>query len=159
MQRFGDALNANVHFHSLVLDGVYEPGCGQAPRFFPLPAPDDAEVARVAAQVARKLCRLLEREGLGPEADAADPLASEEPFLATLTAASVSGRAATGPRAGKRTLRLGDRIDADVECGLSRCGDRAARTLVGAVLSRITSPRALLPAASIASPTAHQRSA
>jgi len=113
VQRFGDALNANVHFHSLVLDGVYEPGSGQAPRFFQLPAPDDAEVARVAAQVARKLCRLLEREGLGPEADAADPLATEEPFLATLTAASVSGRAATGPRAGKRTLRLGDRIDAE----------------------------------------------
>ena len=52
LQRFGDALNANVHFHSLVLDGVYDAGGGQAPRFFPLPAPDDAEVARVAAQVA-----------------------------------------------------------------------------------------------------------
>ena len=48
LQRFGDALNANVHFHSLVLDGVYDAGGGQAPRFFPLPAPDDAEVPRVA---------------------------------------------------------------------------------------------------------------
>ena len=115
LQRFGDALNANVHFHSLVLDGVYEPKSGQWPRFFPLPAPDDAEVVGAAGQVARKLCRLLEREGLGAEADVADadPLAAEEPFLATLTAASVSGRTATGPRAGRRTLRLGDRIDAE----------------------------------------------
>ena len=115
VQRFGDALNANVHFHSLVLDGVYEPKSGQWPRFFPLPAPDDAEVVGAAGQVARKLCRLLEREGLGAEADVADadPLAAEEPFLATLTAASVSGRTATGPRAGRRTLRLGDRIDAE----------------------------------------------
>lgn len=103
VQRLGDARNANVHFQSLVLDGVYEPGCGQGPRFLPLPAPDDAEVARVAAQVARKLCRLPEREGLGPEADAADPLAAEEPFLATLTAASISGRTATCPRAGRRS--------------------------------------------------------
>jgi len=48
VQRFGDALNANVYFRSLVLDGVYDAGGGQAPRFFPLPAPDDAEVPRVA---------------------------------------------------------------------------------------------------------------
>jgi hypothetical protein len=24
VQRFGDALNLNVHFHSLILDGIYE---------------------------------------------------------------------------------------------------------------------------------------
>src|SRR5215831_5409722 len=45
VQLFGDALNLNVHFHSLVLDGVYardETGCV---RFHPLPPPDGAEVA------------------------------------------------------------------------------------------------------------------
>ncbi len=29
LQRFGDALNANVHFHSLVLDGSTTPGAGK----------------------------------------------------------------------------------------------------------------------------------
>ncbi len=46
VQRFGDALNANPHFHSLVLDGVYvasESGC---PEFYPLPAPENEDVFR-----------------------------------------------------------------------------------------------------------------
>jgi hypothetical protein len=37
----------------------------------------------------------------------------EEPLLADLYAASVHGRVATGPRAGQRLRRVGDRIDAD----------------------------------------------
>jgi hypothetical protein len=115
VQRFGDALNLNIHFHSLVLDGVYAPGPGGAPRFHALPPPDDAEVARVAAQVVTRLARLLECRGLGAGVDAveADPLADPQPFLASLSAASVAGRVATGRRAGQRVQRLGDRIDAD----------------------------------------------
>ncbi len=115
VQRFGDALNLNLHFHSLVLDGVYAPGPEGQMRFHPLPPPDDAEVARVAGRVARGIARRLEKEGLGPEADPAeaDPLAAEEPLLADLYAASIQGRVATGPRAGQRLRRVGDRIDAD----------------------------------------------
>jgi hypothetical protein len=114
VQRFGSALNLNVHFHSLVLDGVYEDD-SDGMRFRPLPPPDDAEVERVACQLARRLVRLLERRGLGPEADAseADPLRGEQPLLAALYAASVAGRVATGPRAGRSVLRRGDRIDVD----------------------------------------------
>ena len=36
IQRFGDALNANVHFHSMVIDGVYAAGDDGRPRFHPL---------------------------------------------------------------------------------------------------------------------------
>jgi hypothetical protein len=115
VQRFGDALNLNVHFHSLVLDGVYESKPYEPPRFHPLPSPDDAEVARVVGQVARRIARLLERRGLGPESDPteADPLAEDQPLLAQLYGASVAGRIATGRRAGQRVLRVGDRIDAE----------------------------------------------
>jgi len=114
VQRFGSALNLNVHFHSLVLDGVYEED-PDGMRFHPLPPPDDMEIERVARQLARRLVRLLERRGLGPEADAsdADPLRAEQPLLAALYAASVAGRVATGPRAGRGVLRRGDRIDVD----------------------------------------------
>ena len=45
VQRFGDALNLNVHFHPLVLDGVYGANPDGLVRFRPLPPPDDAEVA------------------------------------------------------------------------------------------------------------------
>jgi hypothetical protein len=54
IQRFGDALNLNVHFHTLMLDGVYErygePGMG----FRGLTPPDDDEVRRVVERVARR---------------------------------------------------------------------------------------------------------
>jgi hypothetical protein len=116
VQRFGDALNLNVHFHSLLLDGVYAPGPDGALCFRPLPPPQEAEVARVVSQVARRIARLLERRGLGPEADPleADPLAEEQPLLAQLYGASVAGRIATGRRAGQRVLRVGDCIDPEV---------------------------------------------
>jgi len=47
VQRFGDALNLNVHFHSLVLDGVYASDAEGSLRFHPLPPPEDAEVEHV----------------------------------------------------------------------------------------------------------------
>jgi hypothetical protein len=115
VQRFGSALNLNVHFHTLVLDGVYPITEAGPSRFHPLPPPDDGEVARVVTATARRLVQLLEKRGLGPNADPmeADPLAQEEPLLAALAAASLEGRVATGPRAGQRLLRLGDRVEPD----------------------------------------------
>src|SRR5262245_16146401 len=103
VQRFGGALNLNVHFHTLVLDGAYAiDGSGSA-RFHALPPPDDAEVARVTGRVARRILALLERRGLGPQADPdeADPLRRDQPLLAELYGASVHGRIATGPCAGQ----------------------------------------------------------
>jgi hypothetical protein len=113
VQRFGDALNLNVHFHSLVLDGVYASDAEGGLRFHPLPPPQDAEVERVARRIARRIARLLEQRGLHREADPSDvdPLSEEQPLLASLYAASVAGRVATGSRAGRRMLRVGDRID------------------------------------------------
>jgi transposase-like zinc-binding protein/putative transposase len=59
--------------------------------------------AVVAEQVYRKVARAL--DGRGDDDGAA--LASAEPALATIAGASVAGVAATGPRRGARTLRLG----------------------------------------------------
>ncbi|MFQ5764582.1 MAG: transposase, partial [Rhodospirillales bacterium] len=111
IQRFGDALNLNVHFHALVLDGIYEGHPDQELRFHPLPPPDRAEMEHILRGVARRLARLLKSRGLGPDDDPAASFSDDEPLLATLYAASVRGRTATGPRAGQRPLRLGDRID------------------------------------------------
>ena len=113
VQRFADALNLNLHFHTLVLDGVYERYGLPGMRFRPLPPPTAADLQRAVDDVARRVDRLLLRNGLGPDADpeAADPLPREQPLLAEIAAASVRGRAASGARAGLPPRRLGDRVD------------------------------------------------
>jgi len=107
IQRFGSALNANLHFHTLALDGVYATGAGAPTRFLPLPPPNADEVARVLAGTARRIARLLGSRAEGDD----DPLARDEPLLATLAAASLRTRIASGPHAGERWRRLGDRIE------------------------------------------------
>jgi hypothetical protein len=64
-------------------------------------------VARVLTGTARRISRVLE---VGTEGDE-DALARDEPLLATLAAASIRTRIATGPHAGARWRRLGDRVE------------------------------------------------
>jgi len=135
IQRFGSALNLNPHFHSMVLDGVYA-GPSHAPGpFLPLPPPETEDVARVMAGTARRVMRLLEKRGI--EGDD-DPLAEDDPLLATLMAASVHSRIATGPEAGQPWRRLGDRVEpvepgegleAEVEAPPPRCVRQAGMSL------------------------------
>jgi len=66
-------------------------------------------VARVLSGTARRILRRLARRGL--DEDERDPLAAEDPLLATLTAASIRSRIATGPEAGRPWRRLGDRVE------------------------------------------------
>jgi len=129
IQRFGDALNLNVHFHTLVLDGVYEHYGMPGMRFRPLPPPDDDEIRQVVENVALRVDRLLDRLGVGPETDpaAADPLAMDQPRLAGLAAAAVRGLDGEGRRPGRR----GDRIDPDdlSAPSKSRCAAASGFTL------------------------------
>jgi len=114
LQRAGSGLNVNLHFHTLVLDGVFSEGDAGTLEFHPAPAPSDAEVAAVLATVRQRVRRLLGRRGLEPADDAtgpADRLADESPVLAGIVGASVQGRVALGARAGARVRRLGDERD------------------------------------------------
>jgi hypothetical protein len=116
LQRAGGALNANVHFHTLVLDGVFTEAPGGALAFHPAPGPSDAEVAGAVATIRRRVQRLLVRHGLEPGDEAtgpADPLAEESAVLAGIVGASVQGRVALGQRAGARVRRLGDARDTE----------------------------------------------
>jgi hypothetical protein len=108
IQRFGSALNLTPHFHVLVLDGVYPGPSHDLGSFVPLPPPETEDVFRILAGTARRVLRILERRGLDPDEDS---LASDEPLLALLTAASIRSRIATGPEAGERWRRLGDRVE------------------------------------------------
>jgi hypothetical protein len=101
-------LNANVHFHSLVLDGVFSPPTpGAAPVFHPLPAPTDEEIAQILEQIHDRVTRLLRRCGRLPEDPSpTDPVAEHRPWLAGYAAASIQEVIAAGPRAGQPVRRL-----------------------------------------------------
>jgi len=97
----------------MALDGLYIDDSKGNPAFRRVGPPTDAEVSRVAERVHRRVMRLMEQRGLGPQADPeeADALRRNEPLLAELYSASILGRVATGPRAGKRIARVGDGSD------------------------------------------------
>lgn len=136
VQRFGDALNLNVHFHILTLDGIYAEDQMGCIRFDKAAPPSDAEVARVTERVQRCIAKLLERRGLEPQADCDDShtLRNSQPLLAELYGASISGRVATGPRAGRWIAKVGDAIDSeDIASPPARvAGGAAAGVLVSA---------------------------
>jgi hypothetical protein len=110
LQRFGAALNLNVHVHALVLDGAFAEDAGGVLRFHALPAPSDAEMEAVLCLTVRRLTGLLVRRGMSGAVDnveTEDPWRDEAAGLSGVAAASVQGRAALGARAGARTRRLG----------------------------------------------------
>jgi hypothetical protein len=113
LQRAGGGLNANLHFHTLVLDGMFSEGAAGTLAFHPAPAPSDAEVAAALATIRYRVQRLLVRRGLEPAAAApgpADRLAEESPVLAGIVGASVQG-GWRWARVRARVRRLGDGCD------------------------------------------------
>ena len=115
IQRFGGAINLNVHFHCGFLEGVYldRTEVGLKPRFVKVEPPSDADATAVLQQISRRVIRTLRRLGyLEAGIDAAmatgyDPLLDSEPELARTLAASVTQRIAFGERAGQKVRRIG----------------------------------------------------
>jgi hypothetical protein len=109
IQRFGSALNVNIHFHVIFLEGVYldRTDQGLKPRFIKVEPPSDADIAEVLQQISRRVIRALRQWGYletGIDAVGAtgyDPLRDDEPELARAMAASVKQRIAFGERAGQ----------------------------------------------------------
>ena len=77
VQRFGGALNLNVHVHALVLDGVFAQDRAGALTFHPAPRLTAMDVAEVLATVEPRITRLLERRGLGDRDDSASEAAED----------------------------------------------------------------------------------
>jgi hypothetical protein len=109
-QRFGSALNLNVHFHALVLDGVYTWDAADGrPVFRRARSPRTSEVAALVEEVARRVRAVLERRGLADDDEEADP----DDGLALLQGAAVQGRSAV--RGGQATRRRRGAQPRDVE--------------------------------------------
>ena len=112
-QRFGSALNSNLHFHVLVLDGVFTcPSPFTRAVFHPAAPLEDEEVEQLTCTLHRRITRYLQRHGHLPrdkESDGPPDSEPDEPLLAQLGAASVQGRVALGQDSGRPVTRLGRR--------------------------------------------------
>ncbi len=64
IQRFGSALNLNIHLHMLFLDGVYVDRLDGSARFRWVRSPTSQELTQLAQTIAHRVSRFLERQGL-----------------------------------------------------------------------------------------------
>jgi len=65
IQCFGGALNLNVHYHLLFLDGVYIDSADKSRlRFRRVKAPTNDELTQLTHTIAHRVARSLERQGL-----------------------------------------------------------------------------------------------
>jgi len=124
IQRFGSALNLNIHFHVLFLDGVYVYHDNRPPRFQRVEAPDKDELEDLVHLISQRVGRCLERQGLlVQDAEQAwlelDP-ADDTDAMPQILGSSVSYLIAVGPQQGRkafmiRTIRPLDRPDPALE--------------------------------------------
>jgi hypothetical protein len=109
-QRFGSALNLNVHFHALVLDGVYD-HCPRTERvrFWRSGRVSTAEVESLVVTVAERVEAWLTRRGFGPDGEEPEPPDVEDGQV-VIQAAAVAGRSASARgRRARRTQTHGGR--------------------------------------------------
>lgn len=114
VQRFGSALNLNVHLHVLALDGVYVATTKHAPpRFISVAAPSHKDLQKtlngLVVTVITQLCAwgyLVRDSDQQFLLTGLDPLFADEPWQAQALAAAVQGRIAFGPRAGEKIREL-----------------------------------------------------
>ncbi|MGB5350813.1 MAG: transposase [Polyangiales bacterium] len=138
IQRFGGALNLNVHFHTLAVDGVFVREPDGSLSFAAAKAPTEKEVEALLGLIRGRVLRLVVRRGLLSNESDEGLDEQEAPPLHALYAASVRQQVAMGQRAGATVLRLGD---APTSKPAPRKGRRQAR-LGGFDLHANTSVRA-----------------
>ncbi|PCJ40942.1 MAG: IS91 family transposase, partial [SAR86 cluster bacterium] len=110
IQRFGSALNLNVHFHILFLDGVYIAGFDQkTPLFLRVKAPSQAELQALVQKISARLGRFLVKAGLLTQ-DIENSYLNldhlEENPMQDLHGHSITYRVALGPQQGRKVFTL-----------------------------------------------------
>jgi hypothetical protein len=108
IQRFGSALNLNVHFHLLVLDGVYKPTAA-GPRFLRVAPPTPAELEALLGRIVQRIARHLEGRGVlvrDVENSYLDSAPGEDCALEGLLGHSITYRIAVGPNEGRKAFTL-----------------------------------------------------
>ena len=109
VQRFGSALNLNVHFHMIFPDGAYLTDGANPPVFRHVDGPGAKALQVLVERIATRIGRLLEKRGL-VERDIENAWLSAEAAgtgpLDDLLGHSITYRIAVGPRAGQKLFTL-----------------------------------------------------
>ena len=134
LQRFGSALNINVHQHTVIAEGVWSEASGE-PKFYHLSGPENEHVADMVEATAGAVIDLLQTKGYLPgeydEVDRPDlPALLDRVFADSdaLTAAlfaSAEMRIAFGEHAGQKVRKIGQSFGYQGEVGLVK-GKRLA---------------------------------
>jgi ribosomal protein S27E len=114
IQRFGrsgdpGALNLNVHFHMLFLDGVYAKNKYGKAIFQWTNAPTQEEPAQLVHTISHRIARYLERQGILERDEESSYLqldGIDDDLMQQLIGYSVSYRIAVGPQQGRKVFTL-----------------------------------------------------
>ncbi len=108
IQRFGSALNLNIHFYMLFLDGVYVMDKYTLAFRWVKPL-TDSELAGLVQEISQRIGRYLECQGLlvrDIENSYLTVEPTEESAMDNLLGHSISYRIAIGPQAGRKAFTL-----------------------------------------------------
>ncbi len=110
IQRFGSALNLNVHFHALFLDGAYVTGDGGKLHFIEIPPIQTPEIQAVLKTIQTRMVRHLQKRGLIQEYESesgGSVSEDESSLISQVQGASVLYRIGSGKNAGQRIRKIG----------------------------------------------------
>jgi len=109
IQRFGSALNLNIHFHMLFLDGVYVQDGSEHFGFRRSPPPTVEQLHELLQVISQRVARFLERQGI-LERDEGNSYLNldglDEDSLQHIHGYSVTYRIAIGPQKGRKVFTL-----------------------------------------------------
>jgi ribosomal protein S27E len=108
-QRFGSALNLNIHFHMLFLDGVYVQDGSDHYGFRRTLPPSVEQLVDLLNRISRRVARFLERRGILERDEDNSYLTLdglEEDPLKDIHSYSVTYRVAIGPQQGRKVFCL-----------------------------------------------------
>ena len=134
-QRFDSALRLDVHFHALVLDGVYT-GFGPyaSPTFHNAAPLRDGEVEALCRHIHALVSGHLQRLGYLDEHANLDPQAGTDlDELGTIHAAAIQGRIPFGPGAGMHTRLCDGEVPRHTATKKKLCADHRGFSLHAAV--------------------------
>jgi hypothetical protein len=129
IQRFGSALNLNIHFHMLFLDGVYEINSeGGICQFHEIKAPTSYEMSLLVHRISKRIAKLLERAGYLEREEGSLILDDfEDGVMNHLQGSSITYKIAVGSQQGRKvvtlkTLPSRDELDESSDQALAKVG-------------------------------------